>query len=390
MKNTIIIGNTSDNPFAIDVAHFCGQVVDVSDVIALKDFQNTEFCPRFINDEAAFEDIGYYLKGKTVVIVSTQSLTYSRNSLSMRNLVIARAAKDNGAEQVILMEPDLFYSCQDRGPRHEHSFFDEERSAEIRKKFDGQPFTALLYAQLLSLAGVDQAFTIHNHSFSTQNLFQKELNGYFHNYVPCDIFSHYLASSGIVDPGKTILCAPDKGAVPFVQMIKDEMSHLNPPILKMDKVRSGERAIEMEPSEDSDIGMEDIEGKDVIVFDDMVRTGTTIVKCCRILKQYKPRRIIFCVTHFHSSAESREKLADSSIDEIVTTNTIPAILNRDQQGRLRKKITVLKLENWIADKLNKIVTGKEIASSPGELYSVDISSKNPRWKQHISSAFGNK
>ena len=388
--NTIIIGNTSDNPFAIDVAHFCGQIVDISDLIALKDFQNTEFCPRFINDENALEEIGYYLKGKTVVIVSTQSLTFSRNSLSMRNLIIARAAKDNGAEQVILMEPDLYYSCQDRGPRHEHSFFEEERSSEMRKKFDGQPFTALLYAQLLSLAGVDQTFTIHNHSFSTQKLFDKEFNGAFHNYVPCDIFSHYLASSGIVDPGKTILCAPDKGAVSFVEMIKGEMSHINPPMLKMDKVRSGERAIEMEPSECSDIGMEDVEGKDVIVFDDMVRTGTTIVKCCRIIKQYKPRRIIFCVTHFHSSAESREKLADASIDEIVTTNTIPAILNRDQQGRLRKKITVLKLEHWIADKLNSLAGNQTLTSSPGELYSVDISSKNPRWRQHISSTFGKK
>ena len=386
--NTVIIGNTSDSPFAIDVAHYCGQIVDVSDVIALKDFQNTEFCPRFISDESDLENIGNYLRGKAVVIVSSHSSIFSRNSLAMRNIIIARTAKDNGAEKVILMEPDLFYSCQDRGPRDEHSYFDEVREPELRKKFDGQPFTALLYSQLLSLAGVDQVFTIHNHSYSTQALFSEAFSKSFFNFVPCDIFSHYLASSGIVDPGKTVLCAPDKGAIPFVEDIKGAMSHLNPPILKMDKVRSGERAIEMEPSECSDIGMEDIEGKDVIVFDDMVRTGTTIVKCCRILKKFKPRRIIFCVTHFHSSSESREKLSDSSIDEIVTTNTIPSILNRDQQGRLRKKITVLKLENWIARHLLEITGEASHKLSAGELYSVDISSKNPRWRQHIASTFG--
>ena len=50
-NNVVIIGNTSDSPFAIDIAHYFGQVVDISDIIALKDFQNTEFCPRFISDE---------------------------------------------------------------------------------------------------------------------------------------------------------------------------------------------------------------------------------------------------------------------------------------------------------------------------------------------------
>ena len=112
----IIVGNSSDDPFAIDIAFALGQSEDIADLISMKVFSNSEFCPRFISDESDLTKVGYQLDGKTVVIVSTSSLTMSRNSLAMRNLLIARAAKDNGADAVVLVEPDLFFSAQDRGP----------------------------------------------------------------------------------------------------------------------------------------------------------------------------------------------------------------------------------------------------------------------------------
>ena len=80
-----------------------------------------------------------------------------------------------------------------------------------------------------------------------------------------------------------------------------------------------------------------------IVFDDMVRTGTTIVQCCEHIKKGNPNRVCFGVTHFHTSPEAREKLNSPAIDEILTTSTLPDIMNRDCQGRLRKKLTVMKL-----------------------------------------------
>jgi ribose-phosphate pyrophosphokinase len=86
----------------------------------------------------------------------------------------------------------------------------------------------------------------------------------------------------------------------------------------------------------------------VVVFDDMVRTGSTIVNCCSVLRQARPRRVIFGVSHFYSSAEGRENMASPAVDEILTTNTLPTILNRDTQGRLRKKMVVIKIEKWIA------------------------------------------
>src|SRR5262245_48783626 len=161
-----------------------GQVVDCADLIGLKTFANSEFCPRFISDEKQFTRIGSGLSGKIVVIVSASSRLVSRQNLAMRNLLIARAAKENGAAQVVLAEPDLFYSAQDRGPRRDLGETRFERDEFDLKKFDGQPFTARLYAELLKLAGVDCVVTVHNQSYSVERVYSDIFAGRYHNLMP--------------------------------------------------------------------------------------------------------------------------------------------------------------------------------------------------------------
>jgi len=382
LDKVIIVGNVSEDPFAIDVGHSFGQHSDISDQISLKSFANGEVCPRFISDEFDLESIGEKLSGHTVVIVSTTSDGHSRQALAMRNLLIARAAKDNGAAQVLLVEPDLFYSAQDRGPRPEHGKTAFPRDNKDFKKFDGQPFSSRLYADLLKTSGVDGVVTVHNHSSSVQHLFRETFAGRFHNMLPSEIYADYLLNSDIVettDSGSNlVLCAPDKGAVPFVEQMHQALGLAKAGMCLMSKERTGERQVEIMVSPQSPTPLEAIEGKDVIVFDDMVRTGSTIVKCCQSLRKGKPRRILFCVSHFYSSEEGRENMASSAIDEILTLNTLPTILNRDTQGRLRKKMVVLKLEKWIARFLQKQL-GMEIPQERPP-YSVDMSSKNPRWR----------
>lgn len=383
IKTPIIIGNISDNPFAIDIAYYCEQKLDISDIVALNDFQNTEFCPRFISDELDLSCIGEHLNGREVIIVSNSTNNESRNSIAMRNFILARAAKDNGANYVTLLEPDLFFSCQDRGPRKQHTYFDEVRTFEERKKFDGQPFTSLLYAQLLKTAGVDRVMSIHTHSISTKAIYKEYFNNMLTDIIPTEIYADYMKTSNVVDMNNLVLCAPDKGARVLVEDMADQFGE-DVPILYMDKERSGERQIDMELSEKSSINIENIKDKDIVVFDDMIRTGTTIVRCCELLKKYKPRKIVFCVTHFHSSVESRANLSNTAIDEIITTNTIPSILNRDTQGRLRKKIVVLKLEKWIAKNILEqfnITNSKHKPKGKSKLYNVDMSAKNPRWRE---------
>jgi ribose-phosphate pyrophosphokinase len=380
VNNFIIIGNVSDDPFAIDIGHMCGQLEEISDIISLKVYANTEFCPRFISDENDMDHIGSGLTGKTVIICSTAT-NHTRGSLSMRTLILARTAKDNGAERVILVEPDLFFSAQDRGP---HRGEDEQgRSREDLKKFDGQAFTARLYAELLKNAGVDVVITVHNHSAKVAKLFSTLFHGEFHNLIPSDLYADYIKHSDMVVTGKDgdnlVLCSPDQGAVPFMNAVYDSLGLSKTSRIVMEKVRDGERKVRMTIGKNSDLPLEGIEGKDVIVLDDMVRTGSTIVECCRLLRQGNPNRVCFGVTHFLSGAEARENLNSKFVDEILTLNTIPAVLNRDSQGRLRKKMVVLKIEKWIARYLLNYM-GMNSSKFEKDFYAVDMSSKNPRWR----------
>jgi ribose-phosphate pyrophosphokinase len=379
MDNLIIIGTVADNPVVEDVAHHMRQQEDYSDLISLKSFLNTEFCPRFIIDEDNWENIGYKLKGKTVLVVSTNQGWSTRDELAMRNFLIARAAKDNGAERVVLLEPNLFYSAQDRGPREDQGAPDKPRDIYDYKKFDGQPFSARLYAELLREAGVDEVYTVHNHSISVYRNFQERLHGHFYDLQPDDLFASYIKDSDVVNEEKLVLCAPDKGALSFVRKVKDELSCEGVPIIYMNKQRSDERKVDVVLGEDSEIGLNEIAGKDVAVVDDMVRTGNTIMKTCRLLKEAGANRIVFFVTHFYSSRECRVNLNDPVLDEIVTTSTIPEILNRDVQGRLRHKMVVLQLSRWVCNYILANLGRPEDRLSP-PLYTEDMSSKNPRWR----------
>ena len=389
---TIVVGVQSDDPFTSDIAHYMRQEVDVSDILAYKEFANTEFCPRFLSDESDFDHIGHGLDGKTVIIVSACSGNLTRNARAMRTFLVARAAKDNGAERVVLIEPDLFYSAQDRGPRPEYGRVAFQRSVSDYKKFDGQPWSAMLYAQLLKTAGVDEIMTVHNHSVAVQELFTNTFNGYFHNLSPARLYASYLANHSQLgqpdDDQGIIVCAPDKGATPFAQCVmkayEEEISrdllsrHKKPDFLIMSKERLGEREVVMKPAPDSPTNFDALKGREVVVCDDMVRTGGTIMACCKQLKAAGAARVLFVVTHFYSSQEVKDNLGSDVVDEIITTDTLPNILNRDMQGRLRKKMLVLKLEKWIVNELRCQVLHQDLPAYDPP-YSVDISHKNPYW-----------
>ncbi len=386
-KNIVIVGNSSDDPFAIDLAFSMGQAEDIADLISMKIFANTEFCPRFISDEDDFDCIGKRLTGKTVVIVSTSSHVVSRQNLAMRNLLISRAAKENGAEHVMLLEPDLYYSAQDRGPSRDLGRTVIERDEKDLKKFDGQPFTAKLYAQMLKLAGVDSVMTVHNHSYSVQKMFTEVFDGLFYNLIPYELYCDYIKNSNLVNYGQQgeglALCAPDAGARDFVKEMYIRLNLPKAKFILLDKERFDERRVQIKLHDESESTFEEIDGHDIVLFDDMVRTGSTVVKSCEFLKQIHPGKTVFAVSHFYASEEGREKMASKAIDEILTLNTLPTVLNRDVQGRLRRKMVVLKIERWLASNLCKVL-GIPVNREDG-LYQIDMSSTNPRFIRKIYS-----
>jgi len=384
-SNVVVVSNTSDNPFAIDIAYAMGQHEDIADLISMKTFMNSEFCPRFISDELNMDSIGETLNGKTVVIVSTSSHTKSRQELAMANFVIARTAKENGAARVVLVEPDLFYSAQDRGAHEDLGETHFERDVADIKKFDGQAFTAKLYAQLLKFSGVDTVLTIHNHSYSVQRIFSDVFEGDFHNLIPYQIYAHYLLNSDILNYGPEgeglVLCAPDKGARDFVKEMFSTLGLSKAKFIMLDKERTNERKVAITLHNESEHTFEGLDGCSIVLFDDMVRTGSTVVKSCQFLQKINPERMVFAVSHFYASDEGRERMAHPAIGEILTLNTLPTILNRDEQGRLRKKLVVLKVEKWLAQELSNLLDLPY--QSEANPYKIDMSSKNPRFQRKI-------
>lgn len=389
---TIIVSNVTDSSFGLDVAHNFGQVTDISDLISLKTFANTEFCPRFLVDETDLVNIGHGLDGKRVYIISTSSPQHTRVELAMRNLLIASAAKENGAERVVLVEPDLFFSAQDRGPH----FLDHPQmtTPEARKKFDGQPFSAKLYAQMLRTAGVDQVVTVHNHKPEVLARIYREVyhdSGEYPPFISLDIshiVSNFILRTVSVEKNGSNLAfvAPDQGAADFVSRVKSFTGLQESVMVVLEKTRLGQRSVEISATQD----LSRLKGREVFILDDMVRTGGTIASAIKFLAespQSRPENVYFYCTHTYISPEGRENLNSPYLTEFITTNTLPNVLNRDDQGRLRKKMVVLKIENWIADALiHCLEEGQPPAERYGSYsvpfadryYKLDFSSRNVR------------
>ncbi len=394
MSDSIIISNVSDASFAIGVAYGKQQDIDIQDLVSLRNFANSEFCPRYLLDEPNEKNMGHGLAGKSVYIVSTTSQHSSRNELALRNFLLASAAKENGADFVTLIEPDLFYSAQDRGPRTlEHP---QITDFESRKKFIGQPWTAYLYAKLLRQSGVDLVLTVHNHKPQVMaKIYQEVYQNHpsrpsFINLDISHIVANYILRSGLArleEGGVNVaFVAPDSGAVGFVSRVREFTGLKKSVLVNVDKVRYGQRNVELNISDDVKL----LKGRDVFILDDMVRTGGTIAASIELLMENensRPANIFFYCTHTYISAEGRESLNSPYLNQFITTNTIPNILNRDDQGRLRKKTVVLKIEKWIANAILQcleykndpdVVYGKTSVSIAGNWYEVDISSKNPQ------------
>ena len=399
MNNHLIVSNVSDASFAIGVAHACTQLVDISDMVSLKSFVNSEFCPRFMQDDVSEDTLGYGLEGKSVYIVSTHSPHQSRNELAMRNFLIASAAKENGAKFVALVEPDLFYSAQDRGPRTlDHP---QVTNFESREKFVGQPFTAELYAQLLKSSGVDAVMTVHNHKPDVMQAIYERIYGKpdknrippFINLDISPIIANYILRSGLVrlwNYGEHVgFVAPDDGAVDFVRRVQEFSGLHNSVLVTFRKTRIGQREVSL----DLDDEVELLKNRDVFILDDMVRTGGTLAANISALaesERCRPANLFFYCTHTYISPEARENLNSPFLNQFITTNTIPNVLNRDDQGRLRKKFMVLKIERWIGhairhcleqkDPPGKIYDSASVPEADG-FYEIDISTKNPLHQQ---------
>jgi len=254
-----------------------------------------------------------------------------------------------------------------------------------------------MYAQLLKTSGVDSVMTVHNHKPDVMRKIYEKVNPEgnsrgipsFLNLDIAPLIANYILRSGLVrlwNYGEHVgFVAPDDGAAEFVNRVRELSGLHNSVIVTFRKTRHGQRDVTVDLSDDVEL----LKGRDIFILDDMVRTGGTIaanISAIAESSRCRPANIFFYSTHATISPEARENLNSPYLNQFITSNTIPSVLNRDDQGRLRKKIVVLKIEKWIANAIRHCLEEAELpdeiyginsVTQSDDFYEVDLSTKNP-------------
>src|SRR5262245_2055473 len=242
-------------------------------------------------DVARFEDgevsvrFNENIRGSDVFIV--QSTGAPAENL-MELLVMLDAAKRASARRVTAVIPYFGYSRQDRK--------DQPRA----------PITAKLVANLIVTAGADRALTMDLHSAQIQGFFDIPFD---HLYAAPVLIDHFIKK----DITDLLVVAPDIGSV---KMARAYAKRLGAELGLVDKRRPRADAVEVM----NIIG--DVEGRNVILFDDVVTTARTLCQAAEAIRRQGAKEVYAGVTHGVLCPDSFERIAASPIKELVVTDTL--------------------------------------------------------------------
>jgi len=231
--------------------------------------------------------VGESVRGKDVFII--QPTCAPSNDNLMELLILADALKRSSASSINAVVPYFGYARQDR------------------KAAPRVPITAKLVANMLQTAGINRVITMDLHAGQIQGFFDIPVDNLYGSIV----FSDYFRSQNFANP---IIASPDIGGVARARSFA-KSAGLD--IVIVDKRR--EKANESEVM--NIIG--DVSGKDVILIDDMIDTGGTIVKASRVFKERGATSVMAFCTHAVLSGKAYENLRDDALDKLVVTDTIP-------------------------------------------------------------------
>src|SRR5688572_5913514 len=258
------------------------------------------------------------VRGHEVFII--QSTTPPSDNL-MELLLMVDAAKRASASSVNVVIPYFGYARQDRKDKPRVSI------------------AAKLIANLLSASGADRIMACDLHADQIQGFFDIPVDHLDGAYI----FVPYLKSLGT---NEIMFASPDVGGI---KRARSFAKFFNADLAVCDKYRKEANKIESMRL----IG--EVEGKDVILVDDLVDTAGTICKAAGLLKEKGARSVRAVCTHAVLSGKAYDNINASSLEELVVTDTIP--LKQDSQ-----KIKVLTVSNLFAKAIRKIHDNESISS----------------------------
>ncbi len=271
------------------------------------------------------------VRGRKIYIV--QSTCRPVTERLMELLVCVDAMKRASAGSITCIMPYYGYARQDRKARPR------------------QPITARLVADLLEAAGADRVVTIDLHATQIQGFFSFPTD----DLTCIPMMAYYYKHSGL-DLTNVVAVSPDHGGTTRARQFAQA---LGVPLALIDKRRPRPNIAEAT----SVIG--DVDGKDVIVIDDICDTAGSLIAGCNILKEHGARDIYCAITHGVFSGQAAENIQSSPIKQMVITNTIPMT---DEFKEKCDKVTVLSVGKLLSRIIAAISTNRPVSEIYDSMY----------------------
>jgi len=253
-----------------------------------------------------------------------QSTNSPVNDNLMELLIIIDALKRASAGRITAVIPYYGYARQDR-------------KAKAR-----DPITAKLVANLITAAGADRVLTMDLHAAQIQGYFDIPLDHLLGGKILADHFNQ-------MDIEDLVVVSPDLGSVTrsrqFANSLKGEV-----PIAIIDKRRPKANVSEVM----NIIG--EVEGKNVILMDDMIDTAGTIVNAAQALKKFGAKDVYACCTHGVLSGPAIDRISESDIKELIVLDTIQL-----PEDKRIEKIKIKTVANLFGDAIQKIFSNESVS-----------------------------
>ena len=268
------------------------------------------------------------VRNDDVFVIQSASLPVNDNFMEL--LIMVDALRYASAGRITVVSPYYFYSRSDKK--------DEPRIS----------ITARLVSDLLQTAGANRILTMKLHS--------PQIMGF--SRIPVDqllatniMLKHYQQK----DLSNAVVASPDVGSAKSSRVIA---RLLNLPMVILDKQRVDDNEC---VTINTIIG--DARDKDVLIIDDEILSGGSVLQAAKVLKEHGARRILTGCTHGFFTKDAAEKFEESCIEEILTTNTIP-----QNQIENNGKFHVLSVAEIFAKAIKAIHFGDSVGALFDESY----------------------
>jgi len=254
------------------------------------------------------------VRGKDVFIV--QPTCPPTNDNLMELLIMIDALRRASAHRITAVIPYFGYARQDRK--------DQPRV----------PITAKLVANLLTVAGANRILTMDLHAGQIQGFFDIPVDHLF----SVGVFVDYFSKMNIKD---LVAVSPDVGSI---KMARAYAKRVSAGLAIIDK-----RRVSPEKAEAIHI-MGEVEGKNVIIVDDMIATGSSLIEAVEALKKAKAKTIYAAITHGILSGPAIARIDQcKGLEQLLISDSVP--LSAEKKN---PKIQVLSVANLLAEAIKRI------------------------------------